>query len=367
MPDIFNTLLGIGFPENIAFHLADTGKTLLQIKRLSNDQQRHFGITQELKERLSNRKPIPETTVSKLLKDSSRICCICKGAHSDAIVIHHIISWEDTMDNSEENLVVLCLHCHGEAHTNRELSRNLTKEQIRDFKKEWVELVKKTAEDRARGITTIQNLEYWDYFNHGRIFSLIGDLGINLNSAVQSDVGKQLYQGGFITTNGSLVFSQWPEDIESRGYWLSFFEGMWISQYMINVNNCLFQNINLKTIDSHQSPKEILSIIGTGDFVLIQDAFFFKKLVEGYSGRDQNKSIYIRKKGLEIKGLIDSWNCISMSAKTRLSGKRRATVVGIVTNINQNGTKLAIDLSIIAIGHFIHPSVFNIINRSNNL
>lgn len=357
MSETLGKLLGIGFPAPIASKLAETGKTLSQIKRLSKDQQVQFGITQELKEKLGSRKPIPEATVNKLLYDSSRTCCVCRGAHSHAIVIHHITPWEETSDNSEENLVVLCLHCHGEAHTNRELSRNLTPDQIRYSKLKWINFVREKAEDRAKGITKIQNLLYWDFFNYSRIFSLIQDMGISLDSAVQSTVGWQLFIGGFIAENGSLDFSQWPDDIESKSHWTNFFEGLWISQYMININNLLFQYVNLKYINSDQSSRELLSNIDLGDFVLIQNTFFFKKTSEETSGPGQIRNVYVKKKDLEIKGIIDAWLCISMSSKIRLSGKKRSSVVGIVTGIDQNGGKFTIDLSILAIGQFLKPLV----------
>ena len=369
MSDIRETLLGIGFPADITSKLVETGKTIPQIKRLSKDQQLRFGITPELKEKLDRRKPIPEKIVSQLLYESKRTCCICNGTHSNEIVIHHITSWGETKDNSENNLVVLCLHCHGEAHTVRGLSRNLTKDQILHAKKEWLDLVKKTAEDRATGIARIQTLNYWtywDYFNIRRIYSLIQGLGINLDLAVQSDAGKQLYLGGYITTNGSLDFSQWPDDIKSKGYWLAFYEGMWISQYLVHLIDCLFKNINLKTIDPHQSTREIISNTVIGDFVLIQDAFYFKRLTKDDCGHDQNKRVYLHKKTLEIGGIIDSWYCITMSAKMRLMGKNRSSVIGIVTNIDQNGTKLSIELSILAIGQFLDPAVIKFYNPLNN-
>lgn len=369
MADILVTLLGLGIPGPIAYELAATGNTLNQIKRLSNDRLLHFGITPKLKEKLFSRKLIPEKTLNKLLNDSLRICCVCKGARSHAIIIHHITPWEENGDNSEGNLVVLCLHCHGEAHTHHGFSRNLTPDQIRFSKMEWVKLVREKTEDRARGMTKIQNLNYWtywDFFNIRRIYPLIQAMGINLDSLVQSDVGKQLYEGGYISANGSLDFSQWPEDFESKGYWLAFYDGMWISQFLVNVNNCLLKNINLKTIDTRQTSQEILSNIVVGDFVLIQDAFFFKKLTNDDSGHDQAKKVHINKRDFEIGGVIDSWYCLTMSAKIRLMGKKRASVIGIVTNIDQNGSKLKIDLSILAIGHFLDPFEIEFNNRLNN-
>jgi len=79
--------------------------------------------------------------MNKLLFESGWACCVC-GKTSGGIIVHHIEKYSESHSHDEDNLVVLCLNHHGEAHTKRELSINLTPDRLRAFKKLRSELVK---------------------------------------------------------------------------------------------------------------------------------------------------------------------------------------------------------------------------------
>jgi hypothetical protein len=79
--------------------------------------------------------------MNKLLFESRYTCCVCRD-RSRKIIVHHIHKYSDSRSHAEDNLVVLCLNCHGEAHTTRELQLNLTPERLREHKKQWLEYVK---------------------------------------------------------------------------------------------------------------------------------------------------------------------------------------------------------------------------------
>jgi hypothetical protein len=79
--------------------------------------------------------------MNKLLFESGWACCVC-GKTSGGIIVHHIEKYSESHSHDEDNLVVLCLNHHGEAHTKRELELNLTPDRLRAFKKLRSELVK---------------------------------------------------------------------------------------------------------------------------------------------------------------------------------------------------------------------------------
>jgi hypothetical protein len=79
--------------------------------------------------------------MNKLLFESGWACCVC-GKTSGGIIVHHIEKYSESHSHDEDNLVVLCLNHHGEAHTKRELALNLTPDRLRAFKKLRSELVK---------------------------------------------------------------------------------------------------------------------------------------------------------------------------------------------------------------------------------
>jgi len=55
------------------------------------------------------------------------------------VQIHHID--EDPANNAWDNLAVICLHCHSEAHTNGAFVRNLTPELVRLYNTSWRSIV----------------------------------------------------------------------------------------------------------------------------------------------------------------------------------------------------------------------------------
>ena len=79
--------------------------------------------------------------MNKLLFESRYTCCVCRDI-SGGIIVHHIEKYSESHSHDEDNLVVLCLNCHGEAHTTRELQLNLNRDRLRQSKKLWLERVK---------------------------------------------------------------------------------------------------------------------------------------------------------------------------------------------------------------------------------
>lgn len=93
--------------------------------------------------RALKRKAIPQATVLLLLDESDSKCCICWNIdQSQPIVIHHIDQHAKTLDDSYENLVVLCPNHHAQVHTRWEISRQpYPADLIRAKKAEWVKAV----------------------------------------------------------------------------------------------------------------------------------------------------------------------------------------------------------------------------------
>jgi hypothetical protein len=81
---------------------------------------------------------ISEPLQTKLLCDSMHRCNVCREA---GVIIHHIISIEDGGRSEEDNLIVLCLNHHNDAHSNSNLSKRLRREHLLEYKRRhllWV-------------------------------------------------------------------------------------------------------------------------------------------------------------------------------------------------------------------------------------
>ena len=79
------------------------------------------------------RSRLPKKLSNKLLVEANHTCTICGRP---GVQIHHIDG--NSSNNSEDNLIVLCLKHHDEAERSkagRGLSANLTPDQLREYKR----------------------------------------------------------------------------------------------------------------------------------------------------------------------------------------------------------------------------------------
>jgi hypothetical protein len=85
---------------------------------------------------MAKRPDVPDATAREVLRKAMHRCSIC---YQEQVIIHHID--ENPENNDESNLVVICLHHHGLAHTRFEMTRNLTPALLKDYKREWEQRV----------------------------------------------------------------------------------------------------------------------------------------------------------------------------------------------------------------------------------
>jgi hypothetical protein len=81
---------------------------------------------------------IPESLQTSLLCDSMHLCNVCR---QEGVIIHHISSVEDGGKTEEDNLIVVCLVHHRQAHSRSALTKNLNPEHLREYKRRhlsWV-------------------------------------------------------------------------------------------------------------------------------------------------------------------------------------------------------------------------------------
>jgi len=83
--------------------------------------------------------PIPDDLAAEVMFASDRTCCVCR-LEKHKVQIHHID--EDPSNNMFDNLAVICLPCHSDAHTTGAFVRKLTPELIRLYNSSWREIAK---------------------------------------------------------------------------------------------------------------------------------------------------------------------------------------------------------------------------------
>jgi hypothetical protein len=87
---------------------------------------------------MTERVSISEDMAAKVLFAADRTCCICRVEKK--VQIHHIDG--DPSNNDFNNLAVICLHCHSEAHSTGGFVRRLTPDLVRLYNNSWRAIVK---------------------------------------------------------------------------------------------------------------------------------------------------------------------------------------------------------------------------------
>jgi len=95
-----------------------------------------------------DRVPIPDDLAAKVMFASDRTCCVCR-LERHKVQLHHIDG--DPSNNAIDNVAVICLHCHSDAHTTGAFVRNLTPELIRLYNSSWRDIVRLRLRPPAEG------------------------------------------------------------------------------------------------------------------------------------------------------------------------------------------------------------------------
>jgi hypothetical protein len=108
------------------------------------------------------REPINEVIVQQLLENNNFLCCLCKGTKSDAYIIHHLVEYSKSQDNSYSNLALLCPNDHDLAHRGgNAITNKITVAQIRLAKKNWESQIKK--ENKIKALKRATNRKKLDW------------------------------------------------------------------------------------------------------------------------------------------------------------------------------------------------------------
>lgn len=168
------TLLQYGVSNHLAEKADKAGLTASTAKALSQrDMVSKYGLSAGEAKALTaavRRGAIDSGVVQSLLERSNFVCCVCKGTKGYSYILHHIVEYEKTQDNSYDNLAVLCPNDHDLAHQGG-LSLRLTGDQIRKAKISWEKKVVVTNVQRAAQMIDV-NDDAIDYVNVNRIEEL---------------------------------------------------------------------------------------------------------------------------------------------------------------------------------------------------
>lgn len=354
MNNTVKALIKRGIDSITAEEVYKKGYSLNKIKNTADIKLLNIGLTQKQIDLIKDesRPPIPEETVNQLLYESNFTCCICKDS-SNGIIIHHINEWHISKSHDQENLVVLCPNHHDKAHSHSDLTLNLTKDRLIDFKAKWIEEVKHKTSLALKEKQKSNNNRY-DYFNIKRLLELCRHYGISNNN----NTFNYLRDINILDKN---------DNINSYIYWKTAskvtlclfhpFECNYLYLYMKELMDLLLECIEVKDLDTLWNKKTVSDFIHEGDFITFSGGVYLKNISKP-DGDDQPRLIYSKKRGIKVESEINAfWATSSSSYSYLLKGHQSKTFIGQVLSISKNIFGINIKCSTLGIGNNFNQGI----------
>lgn len=137
-------LIAVGINDDLAKKLLKKGYTKSKLQKVSKKELMKTFPDEDIdsiKEKV-DRIPISNEIIERLMVECDWKCCVCPDiTKSQPVIIHHITEYALTQDNSFDNLVVLCLNHHADAHTEVKIAKDPLPANLLKIKK--TELMKK--------------------------------------------------------------------------------------------------------------------------------------------------------------------------------------------------------------------------------
>lgn len=343
-----NAMLARGFDSRTAKALAKHGYTLNKLKSLSLAKLKSLGLRDDLAQEVQKggRPPIPTDTLHKLLYESKSICCHCREGQRP-IILHHINPWHKSRSHDEANLVVLCLNCHDESHTTRQLSLNLTPARLRDHKARWIEEVRSdTLKVRLGTSGGPLSMPVWDYFNHKRIVDAAIAAKIKMSGV---KFYSHLLDGDTISKSGALNIKLTAQELQHR----------YVYDVIDRRIQFYFQSLLEKVakafplVDLSESwGRSTCNFLQPGTLALYAGGWRFKKQKRSgpKAGPGQMRTAYVRRSAIKLTFDFDAWEVTSSSSWGHLGGQWPCTAVCVVRSVERQGKELVINATGLGVG-----------------
>jgi HNH endonuclease len=342
-------LVARGLDLDCASRLADDGWTLNKLKLASKLELEAAGLDEAFIEALFKeaRPPIPNDVLMSVLFANRYQCCICRNPKL-SVIVHHIEEWADGRSHDIDNLAVLCLHHHDQAHSKKSLSKTLDANTLREAKAKWEAEVKRFD---AESILEALRLDYsnWNFINELRVFEIANALKLDLR---QTRYFANARAKGVVSASGL------PIPVENDRLFYMYQGPAIIDRYLYvaGVFAKVIERLPIINVSDYLDKGVLKFALAPGDFIFVQGAHVFSRTREWKSGpgRGQFCEGVRRANKVEVRFVFDRWEATSSSALncwlvgTRNQGSLvhvkdlarengrlviRGTVLGICSNI----------------------------------
>ncbi len=277
-------------------------------------------------QKYARRRDIPKPLEQQILYDSAFSCAVCsaRGAH-----LHHID--KNNSNNTYDNLILLCSTHHDDAHTHRELSKNLTADRLKTQRDRWYTEVKSRRNAAASASGQSLNVDAclaagttWGYINHRRVMQIAQTISLDFSGMPQF---SRLVDSNILDRSGFLLKPS--QYVAANNYlhntiydWYDFIEGHVLHSFYCTI----VDKISVLTSPIHLNETTwtktfIKNVISNGTFIYINRAQYFKKITETQENAEIKVNTF--SKGINIKYQIDTRSMFgTTSISTSFTGHR---------------------------------------------
>jgi hypothetical protein len=349
------TLMKYGIANDLAAKAHSAGITVTKASSLSQkDLISKFGLSRteaRILSRSVRRSPIDENTVQALLERSNFVCAVCKGAKGQSYIIHHIVEYEKTQDNSYENLIVLCPVDHDLAHQGG-LTLKLRDNQLRRCKASWERQVEVANAQVAARNVVVKN-DAIDYVNISRIEELCVRL---FNEIPKTTHTARLKSAGILGASGSFDQKFVQNNLSGGRYLFDYITHLEAYHYQ-QLLEAIATKIDLFDLDEtattgYRGLKEI-----EGKYAFFIGGVCAKGPEFPITLSTPPVLLHYSRKRLRIEWVLDPNFLMSTSAISRIGGKNRYIVYCLVRTVEKQPDKVLVKASPLLIAQpmkFVH-------------
>lgn len=335
-----DAFLRYGVAKDLATKANEVGLTITKVRSLSrSDVISRFGLSSNEAKILKLcvlRAPIEDHVIQTLLERSNFACSVCKGQKGPSYIIHHIVEYEKTQDNTYNNLAVLCPIDHDLAHRGG-LTLRLTESQIRTAKAKWERQVELENAQRAAQLIEVRD-DAVDYINIKRI----EELCVRLFKIIpKTTLTTSLRRVGILGSGGSFDQKYVKEHLSGKRYLFDYITHQ-ESEHYKQLMQEIAKSVNFVDLD------EVASL-GYGELKMIEGRYAF--FIGGVYAKSPKLPItagtpailmHYTRKNLRIEWLLDPIFMMSMSAITRIGGKNRYIIYCLIRTVEKQSNNVVL-------------------------
>lgn len=307
---------------------------------------------------MNKRPTIPSGLRHQVNYDSAFACAVC-AAKGDQI--HHID--KDNSNNVYDNLILLCMAHHDEAHTTRELSQNLTPVRLKEIRARWYETVRERRFIAASASGQAANLDQfmrvgvsWGYINHSR---LIQTAPKELLGHVDQGLFSRLKYRGYLDDRGIMIR---PNNVEIASNflrntvydWYPHMDSLSLHMFYSDLVDEFVKYFRPIHLDENSWNRAFIKeMIEPGSFVFINRAQYFKRTHEEQEYAEVSVRTFKRK--IKLQYQLDTRNMFGTTSITcSFSGHKSCSSLLQVKSIEDVDKERVLHCTPIALGVGFH-------------